>query len=150
MQIHPQFKKYRELSRVHFLVDDRSVRYDLVEFSAEMEDKGGEAIEYLPTGKVVKHKTIFHDVRHLSGYVVCSHDLERFANGATAYEDTLYWRSGHALKDFTIDGLVIKEIYDIGNNAFFDKGGVNTKFVITRVKLLPSDAKHSNYPLQAP
>lgn len=134
MQIKPFFEKYEEISRKPILKDDKGNQYSLVHFKGTVIEKPFKH----PSGKHMMDginsqnyflgdcKTI---TKHYEGYAVLSDQLQKWQDGATSYDDTLYWSKPKKLERIEIDGFILQEAF-IGTNSFFDGVTMNTTFYV--------------------
>lgn len=118
MQILPQFPSYKEHSRIFVCKDDRGVSYSLVNFSTDTQSK------------ISSHWAVLSDL------------LERWSNGATSYDEDLYWDTEQKeMQTFQIAGFELTEILLPGSHRMFgsagpdrdDKQRIKTRFAIRRI-----------------
>lgn len=138
MQIKPFFTSYEELQRIPLFCDDRGCNYSLVIF------RGIHGIpckvcdsRYLKSCSACRFEqyTVYEEAR------VMSDKLETFANGSTAYEEDLFWKSIiREPKSFIVGSnygsYELKEVSrDVHNahNIFGDVTGCATKFEVKSV-----------------
>lgn len=141
MQIKPFFKKYEEISRTPIIKDDRGVQYSLVNFVATVvEEPKNPNLNYehvqfknpetndIAVNRFLGDRT-FSITTEYKGYVVMSDNLTTYSNGATAYDEVLYWKQPKKLEIIKLDGVTLIETFE-GQNSFFQNEfpTMNTKF----------------------
>lgn len=116
MQVKPRFKSYSILEKYPLFKDDTGNEFYLMLFSVIEEDDEDELIE--------------------DGYkfwTVVGKELKQHNNKSLSFESIAYWKSEDKdMFSIVINGFKIQEKKD-GVHNLFDKKGLRTKFVITRV-----------------
>ena len=135
MQIKPQFKEYKEISRTPLNIkDDRGVEYDFVHFSAKTETSPGMLRD--GDGDCGKHYSNYASYQTetclVDGYAVLSREIEKHSNGATSYDETMFWKYPHEMRVIEIDGLTLEEYMDGTNSFFTGEITMNTRFYIKK------------------
>lgn len=145
MQIKPHFEEYEELSRKPIIKDGRGTQYSLVHFRGTVLDKQScnsfhyENSQYTNPETEEKNKNTFRlpkgyvVEKKYEGYIVMSDKLDKFSNGATGYEETLFWSSPKKLEIIAIPEIDITliEVFT-GCNSYFngELPTMNTKFIV--------------------